>query len=260
MLFQKTFKMVVETAVNIECTKCPCQTKTLSEMTNHHLKTHALETAKRIFESQVSKLMSKENLMDSYGFDAGSLKEIFTDKIEKRSFHVVQVLALNPDFIHISDGSCIVTNCIATCDVTEIRRASTYCVIKMNKWSVIQIVPKKEPGQRKKQPEYGINIESFEVLESQRTLPMLGLLWVPCLVNLGRLLPLCRWCLHCAQEKIWTVRSVEQVRQGLNRKPLENCKLPLKLYSIIMSFERLGLLSTLTLHRTLHSMSVGSSL
>ena len=174
ILIQKTFKMVVETAVIIQCTKCPCQTKTLSEMTNHHLKTHALETANRIFESQVSKLMSKENLMDSYGFDAGSLKDIFTNKIEKRSFHVVQVLALNPDFIHISDGSCIVTNCIAACDVTDIRRASTYCVIKINKWSVIQIVPKREPGQRMKQPEYGIKIESFEVLESQRTLPMLG--------------------------------------------------------------------------------------
>ena len=165
--------MVVENATFINCTKCAYQTKKSSEMTNHYLKTHALETAHRIFEGQVSKLMSKENLMASYGFDAGSLKEIFTDKIE-RSFHVVQVLALNPDFIHISDGSCIVTNCVVACDVTEIQRAKSNCVIKINKWSVIQILPKREPGQRNKQSEYGIKIESLEILESRRTLPILG--------------------------------------------------------------------------------------
>ena len=166
--------MVVETLELIHCPICPIQTKNMSEMTNHHLKTHALETANRIFESQVSKLMSKENLMDLYGFDAGSLKEIFMDKTDKRSFHVVQVLALNSDFIHISDGSCIVTNCIVACDGTKIRSAQDNCVIKIKKWSVIKIDPKREPGQKKKQSEYGIKIESYEVVESLRILPMFG--------------------------------------------------------------------------------------
>ena len=165
--------MDVETESIISCAKCPFQTRKSSEMTNHHLRTHALEVASKIFESQVTKLMSPETLINTYGFEAGSLKDIFTDKSDERSSHVVQVLALNPDFIHISDSSCIVTNCIAACDVGEILGAAQNCVIRMTKWSVIQIVPKQEPGQRKKS-EYGIKMEAFEMMESRRTLPMLG--------------------------------------------------------------------------------------
>ena len=76
----------------LSCAQCSFQTKRSTELTNHTLQTHALAAASRIFESQVSKLMSVDSVVERAGLEPGSLELMFTDKERKRS-HVVQVVS-----------------------------------------------------------------------------------------------------------------------------------------------------------------------
>ena len=165
----------IETSL-LSCAQCSFQTKRSTELTNHTLQTHALAAASRIFESQVSKLMSVDSVVERAGLEPGSLQLMFTDKERKRQ-HVVQVVSTvtrDQDTLSISDGSHVITNCVAACDTADIARAPKNCIIKINKWSVIQMIPKNETDKSKKKPEYGIKIEEYEMVESSRALPMVG--------------------------------------------------------------------------------------
>ena len=171
---------VKEVNGTFKCNQCEFSTHGSGELTGHQL-THAIEATSKIFEIQVSKLMSDESLMENYGIEPESLKHIFEDHIHitntsRKEFHVVQVVKITKDFVHISDGGNIITTCVADCDFSEItKNVANNCLINITDWSVIEIVTNndKNIGAHKK-IEYGIKIKAFKIVENKSSFPVFG--------------------------------------------------------------------------------------
>ena len=113
--------------------------------------------------------MSVDVKGERYGVVGGSIQEILLGRRQQRS-HLVQVLAVTGVRLTISDGCHVLANCVANCDISQISHAPTNSVIKIIKWSLVQLVRKFET----EKPQYGIRLEDFEMVVSNQTIPVFG--------------------------------------------------------------------------------------
>ena len=152
------------------CDECSFQTLDNVQLTQHKLKSHSVENINQILNSQVLRLMSTDLLLQNYGLEHGSLKEIFSEEGSQKLFYILQVVEVAEDVVSLSDGENIINNCLLSASTTKINKN---CVIQINIWSLIQFTPESTREGLFKS-EYAINVEEFDIVDNGDNVPLLG--------------------------------------------------------------------------------------
>ena len=154
----------------LTCDECSFQTLDNVQLTQHKLKSHSVENINQILNSQVLRLMSTDLLLQNYGLEHGSLKEIFSEEGSQKLFYILQVVEVAEDVVSLSDGENIINNCLLSASTTKINKN---CVIQINIWSLIQFTPESTREGLFKS-EYAINVEEFDIVDNGDNVPLLG--------------------------------------------------------------------------------------